>query len=221
MTAIARPIIALAAAFTLAACATTPRQDAAPDARLSTEQFPIRVEDQPREMLLAAHAQGLSPNQRAALNELASDWRDTGRGPISIQAPAGEVGRRIGEDARIALISGGTPDNQVFVTPYQAATADAPVKVSFVKSQAMIPDCAAQWDNMTSTSTNEVHPNFGCAVTANMAAQIADPNDLLSARPMDPADAGRRQVVLDKYRKGEITAAAKQESEGYVSDAVK
>lgn len=221
MTGIARPILALAAAVSLAACATTPRPDAAPDAKLSTEQFPIAVEDQPREMLLAAHAQGLSPNQRAALAELASDWRDTGRGPISIQAPPGEAARRMGEAARMALISGGTPDNQVLLTPYEAAAADAPVKVAFVKRQVVLPDCSARWDNMTSTSHNAVHTNFGCAVAANMAAQIADPADMLGARPMAPADAGRRQVVLDKYRKGEVTAADTPKTNGYVSDAVK
>lgn len=221
MTAIARPILALAAAVSLAACATTPRPDAAPDAKLSTEQFPIKVEDQPREMLLAAHTQGLSPNQRAALTELASDWRDTGRGPIRIQAPPGEAGRRIGDAARVALIAGGLPDNEVLLTPYDVQAADAPVKISFVKRQVVLPDCAVQWGNMTSTSTNAVHQNFGCAVSANMAAQTADPADLLGARPMDPADAGRRQVVLDKYRRGEVTAADTPKTNGYVSDAVK
>jgi pilus assembly protein CpaD len=35
-------------------------------------------------------------------------------------------------------------------------------------------------------------------------------------------DAGRRQTVIDKYRKGELTASAKDEqAQGVVSNAVK
>ena len=52
------------------------------------------------------------------------------------------------------------------------------------------------------TYDNEGYPEFGCAVTANIAAQIADPADLLAPRASDAPDAQRRQVVLDKYRQG-------------------
>lgn len=225
MTGIARPhvgaLLALAATLALGACASASlHPDAAPEARLATEQFPIKVEDRQQEMLLAAHAEGLSPNQRAALSELAADWRDRGRGPIQIRTPDGEAGRRIGEAARLALISSGAPDNQISLVPYTAGP-DAPVRVAFLQRAAAIPDCGAQWSNLTSTGDNFPHANFGCAVSANMAAQIADPDDLLAPRPMDPADAGRRQTVLDKYRKGEITGAARPAEDGYISNAVK
>jgi pilus assembly protein CpaD len=218
---IVQPFLGLAAVLVLSACASTPRPDTAPNARLATEQFPIAVEDQPQEMLLAAHAEGLSPNQRAALYELALDWRDRGRGPIRILVPVGEAGRRVGEAARLALIANGAPEAKILLGPAAAGGADGPVRVAFVTRAARLPDCAAQWDNLTSTGDNAPHSNFGCAIAANMAAQMADPSDLVGARPMDPADAGRRQVVLDKYRKGEVTGAAKPVADGYISDAIK
>ncbi|HEY2743800.1 MAG TPA: CpaD family pilus assembly lipoprotein [Polyangia bacterium] len=52
-----------------------------------------------------------------------------------------------------------------------------------------------------------------------MAAQIANPRDLIAPRDMTPADATRRSVVLDKYRKGESTATASPEAnKGKISD---
>ena len=40
---------------------------------------------------------------------------------------------------------------------------------------------------------------------------IANPRDLLSPAPMDPSDATRRDNVLGKYRRGEVTSSAKDE----------
>jgi pilus assembly protein CpaD len=58
-------------------------------------------------------------------------------------------------------------------------------------------------------------------VTANLAAQVANPEDLLGPRDETPIDSGRRATVLDKYRKGEVTSSAKDEqSNGVVSKAV-
>ena len=48
---------------------------------------------------------------------------------------------------------------------------------------------------------------LAAAVTANLAAQIEDPRDIQRPRPMTPADAGRRTVVLDLYRGGKPTSA--------------
>ncbi len=70
--------------------------------------------------------------------------------------------------------------------------------------------------------SNQPQPNFGCAVTSNMTAQIADPGDLLGPRTMTPQDAARRQVVLQKYRAGEKTGAEIDDgANGAVSQAVK
>jgi pilus assembly protein CpaD len=58
-------------------------------------------------------------------------------------------------------------------------------------------------------------------VTANIAAQVANPEDLLGPRAETPIDSGRRATVLDKYRKGELTSSAKDDqSSGVVSKAV-
>jgi len=54
-----------------------------------------------------------------------------------------------------------------------------------------------------------------------IAAQVADPADLLHPRTEAPPDAARRQTVLDKYRQGAVTSAAKDtQANGAVSTTV-
>jgi len=81
------------------------------------------------------------------------------------------------------------------------------VLVGFDTVRAVVPTCGTAWTNLARTGSNAGQANFGCAVNANLAAQIANPRDIVTPRTMTPADAGRRAVVFDAYRKGEQTAA--------------
>ena len=84
-----------------------------------------------------------------------------------------------------------------------------------------IPTCGQQWDNISRSATNQVQSQFGCSVTANMAAQVANPADLLGPSAIDPVDAQRRDVMLGKYRRGEVTASASDsQAKGTVSQVV-
>ena len=58
--------------------------------------------------------------------------------------------------------------------------------------------------------------NIGCANQRNLAAMIANPADLLGPRTATPRAGERRDVIWDKYQKGETTASAKNE-DGRVS----
>ena len=69
--------------------------------------------------------------------------------------------------------------------------------------------------------SNQPTTDFGCAVTANLAAQVANPRDIVAPRGMDAPDMGRRSKVFDTYRAGERTAAPQEELvDGKVSRAV-
>jgi pilus assembly protein CpaD len=219
-------VLALGAA--VSACATRPAPDAVADARTPTEQFVPRVVASPEEIRLAVHPDGVSANQAAALAAFADAWREAEGGAVSIQAPAGPgpdsgaVGRAT-ESARARLLAAGVPAQMIQVVGYDAGgAANAPLVVGFLRHQVDLPRCGETWTNIARSASNAPQPNFGCAVTANMAAQIANPSDLVAARPMDPSDAGRRSVVLDKYRKGEVTASQVDENAGgAVSQAVR
>jgi pilus assembly protein CpaD len=204
------------ATLTLAACASghDPAPPLAPIAALPTEQFPLRSNAYPDEIRLAPHAAGLSPEQRAALAELVGRWRDDGGGMLTIQSPfRGADARAAFETSRQAqalLLTLGAPAERVRVVGYEPPdAAPAAILVGFVAYEAVIPRCGTAWENLTATNKNTPMQNFGCAVSANMAAQIANPSDLQGPRASDPTDAGRRAVVIDKYRQGEGTSGAK------------
>lgn len=215
-----RPLAGLGLAAGLAACASPP-PGAELDPRLPTENFRAHVEDEPHEVALAVHGWGLSQNQAAALSDFAAGWHVSGGAPIRIHVPGGPepaAARRFGETVREHLVSQGVPEGAMQLVD---SGEGGVLRVGYVRRVAVVPECGVQWSDLRRSATNEVQPNFGCAVTSNMAVQIADPSDLLGPRPSEPVDAGRRSVVLGKYREGQRTSADTDDrSDGAVSNAV-
>lgn len=214
----------LAAALALGACA---HGQAGPDAALGVApnaldawNGAIQVTPQPDEIRLAAHPTGLSGNQARALAEFQVRWMQAEGGEITIAAP-NEGGYRVGTEARAYLVAQGAPAGAVTLIGYDSAgQADAPVIVGYKRYSVATPNCGS-WENLSRTFGNGSYGNLGCSVTSNMAAQVANPGDLLAPRTMDPADPGRRAVVFDKYRKGETTSSAKDaQASGAVSQAI-
>lgn len=221
--------IALALTAALSACAATPPLQAGQTsiARTPTELWKAEVTTQPEEIRLAVRAQGLSPNQAGALTTFADTWRSADGGEVIVQVPVGgpDPGAvsRSGESTRSFLVEQGVPASAVRLLGYDAkGDVAAPLVVGFLRYAVNIPACGQSWTNIAHSMTNQPQPNFGCAVTANIAAQIANPADLATPRTLDPADAQRRAVVLDKYRKGELTSSeADEKAKGTLSLVVK
>lgn len=211
----------------LAACATSGSGTEAGLTPTETEQWSsrVQVDAHPDEILLAPHAEGLSANQNQALDALLTRWLAAEGREIVVSAPLGgpnaEAAGRMAFAARQRLVALGAPAASVRVVGYDAsATPDALLKVGFLRHVAQVPTCGS-WENVAATRNNRVYDNFGCAVTANIAAQVANPEDLLGPRGVTPVDAGRRDVVLGKYRSGESSASAKEDqATGAISKAV-
>jgi pilus assembly protein CpaD len=185
-----------------------------------TEQYPLETVPAPEEVYLTAHDWGLSEAQAEALRTVAANWRSRGNGGLRIEAPNSREASATAYAARDALTSFGVPQEAIAVTG-ASAPPTAPVRVSFMGVQGRIHDCSRQWPDLSKTMTNQPTSNFGCAVNANLAAMIANPADIDGPRAQEPADAGRRQVVIDKYRRGENTSATRNEdADGTVSTAV-
>lgn len=220
----------LLAAAALSACASSQRDDPRTGAALDTQQWEkkVAVETYPDEVLLALRPDGLSGNQAEALQAFLERWMLAEGGVIRLRAPQrperpGEAAV-ITEAARDFLVARGAPAWRIETTTYDAKGAPpqgAPLVVSFDRHQVITPLCGTDMGNLTRSMTNRPPANFGCAVTSNLAAQIANPRDLLNPRDMDPADTGRRTTVLGKYRDGQVTSSARDEqASGAVSRAV-
>jgi pilus assembly protein CpaD len=222
-------IVVVALASLACACASLDDSNSkhaakAPPPITPTEQFAITVTSAPDQILLAPHDSGLSDAQSDALAALVGRWRDAGAETITIMAPGGGDGAAYHSTQAIeaALEELGVDPGRIKLGGYDAAQrVGAPIAVGFKSYKAEGPQCGRDWKSFTASYDNDVNSNFGCATTANIAAMIANPADLLAPRPTDPADAGRREVVVGKYRQGAITSTVKDpQANGAVSDAV-
>jgi pilus assembly protein CpaD len=189
-----------------------------------TQQFAIKVAPAADEILLAPHRSGLSARQAAALDNLVDRWRDAGGGEITLQRPPADTDEvEAGADAirtRLTLL-GVDPDDIRVVRYGDGERPRGVLVVSFVRQEAQRLQCGRDWKSFTKSYANAVSSNFGCATTANLAAMVDNPADLVGPQPMSPVDASRREDVVDKYRKGLITSSAKDEqAAAKVSDAV-
>lgn len=219
-----------AALIGLSACASTkpPPTTAPPLAGLETDKWreQIKVTGQADEIRLVAHATGVSSTQDSALRDLVGRWLSDEAREIVISAPMGgadsSASGRMASQVRDRLVMYGAPAPRVRIIGYDAAGQDdAPLRVGYEYFVADGPRCGDTWENITATRNNTAYGNFGCAMAANLAAQVANPEDLLRPRDSTPADAGRRDTVLGKYRKGEVTSSAKDEqAKGTISKAI-
>ncbi|MFN7111790.1 MAG: CpaD family pilus assembly protein [Brevundimonas sp.] len=193
----------------LAGCVGGPASLGGPAPLTPTSRYALQVEAGLDRIALAVHEEGLSSNQVAALRDLAQRFAASGAGTIVIEAPTGgdPVAVRAAHDIRAALERAGLPSESLRLVSYAGPDPRAPVLVGFETVRAAVPRCGTAWGNLGRTGDNLPSSNFGCAVSANLAAQIADPRDISAPRAMTPADAGRRSVVFDNYRAGRQTAA--------------
>ena len=60
------------------------------------------------------------------------------------------------------------------------------VRVVVTRSTASVPNCP-NWSKTTESNFNSAnHPNYGCATNSNLAAMVADPEDLVRGRESTP-----------------------------------
>jgi pilus assembly protein CpaD len=208
------PVLLAVTAASLGACqSTSDRQALTPQPATPTQQFRPAVLQSPRDIALAVHPQGLSPNQQSALVAFVSAWNDNGGGELVVKSPfnGGDPGQaRLTADATLSYLKHiGVPEARLRLIGYDAGHApNPPVIASFAQFEAVVTKCGTNWTSLTSTRDNRPQANFGCAETSNLAAMIANPRDLLTPTPVDPSDSSRRQIVLGKYRQGVITSTA-------------
>ncbi len=183
---------------------------------------PISVEPHYSSIKLnfSAPEAGLLPDDAARFDAFVADYLSRGSGSISVSAPQGAGSTTALSYFGARLFALGVPRSRILVGTRDDA--DARVEIGYIAYAAKTDPCGDWSDNVAMTYDNRTARNFGCAVQHNIAAQVADPRDLIEMRPTDPSDAARRGQVLDNYEKGKVTAAEKSnEQSGAVSDVGK
>ena len=73
-------------------------------------------------------------------------------------------------------------------------------RVVVTRSTASVPNCP-NWSKTTEANYNTAnHPNYGCAVNSNMAAMVADPEDLVRGRTNDKLDRNSGSKAITTLR---------------------
>jgi pilus assembly protein CpaD len=232
---VARAVAFIGLAAMLAGCKTTSTTDADVTASVPNDyrlRHPIAVREsaQTLTVFIGDRRGGLTATQRTEVGAVASSWRREATGGIVIEVPSGTSNERAAHGAaheiRSVLAAAGVPHSSIEVRPYrtQDPVRLGTIRVNYPKMAAETGPCGLWPEDLGPTSdrlhwANRPHWNHGCAAQRNLAAQVANPADLVQPRAETPALASRRSTVVDKFRKGEATATQYPDAnKGKVSD---
>ncbi len=233
LTLVARALAFASLAAMLAGCKTVAQSETtggiSHDYRL---RHPIAVREgkQTLTVFIGDRRGGLTPLQRTEVAGLASGWRREATGGFVIEIPVGGANERaatsVSREIRAVLAANGVPGHSIEIRPVptQDPVRLGTIRVNYPKMLAETGACGLWPEDLGPTmnagyNSNRPLWNHGCAMQRNLAAQVAEPADLVQPRAETPALTSRRATVLDKYRKGEATATQYPDAnKGKISD---
>lgn len=193
----------------LASCGTRDNQTTAaiPDDYRTRHPIVLAEAERAIDIPVASGDSRLTQGTRDVIRGFAAEYRHAASGVVQIMLPRGSANSHaahiVRKDIRRLLAASGVPANRVIETAYEAgATGDAaPIRLSYVAITAQTGPCGEWPEDLTlNTLENRNYHNFGCATQSNLAAQIADPTDLIGPRQMSPVDAAQRAEVIESWR---------------------
>lgn len=205
------PVLAIATlAASLAGCAKFGRDSVTvgsiPDDYRTTHPIVIAEKNQKIDLPVGAGDRGMTGSQRDTLLGFLDGYDKRAAPSLTIAIPRGsanEVAALVaGRDFARVAVAAGVKRDRIVMTSYQSVVpeASAPVRVAFVAVRAQTDKCGRWPEDLTDTSENKHYADFGCSYQNNLAAQIANPNDLLGPRKQSEIDAENRGKVIDLYR---------------------
>lgn len=223
-----RLLVAALLVAATAACAPLVNKESA--AITPQQRHPITVDADTASLTIPVDAKtaGLTAQAEAEVKAFAASYRMRGHGPLTIATPVGapNAGQaaRVARSAEAAAREAGLTSAEIVSQTYSVSAEESapPVILSFTRYVAAASPCGDWTKNYGRSFRNRSMPDFGCATQNNLAAMVEDPHDLVAPRPMEAADAERRAVVFDKYRKGESSATPRtQDEKANVSEVAK
>ena len=178
---------------------------------------PIIVSEKERtvDIPVATGDRNLTISMRETVRGAAQSYRSSASGAVRIMTPVGSANAGaasvLASQVAAVLRKEGVPGDRILSSPYPVSSPDdaAPIRIAFMAISASTGECG-RWpeDLLADTTDNKHYANFGCATQSNLAAQIANPGDLIAPRGMTPIDAERRSTVIESYRTNGAALAA-------------
>ncbi|ABR62174.1 pilus assembly protein CpaD [Sinorhizobium medicae] len=204
-----RAVLCAIAFALLAGCANKDRlaTGALPDDYRTRHPIVLTEGERTIDIPVASGDTRLTQGTRDVIRGFAAEYRNASSGVVQIMLPRGSVNGRAAQilrkEIRRLLAGSGVSPKKIIETSYDASvTGDAaPIRLSYVAITAQTAPCGAWPEDLAlNTLENRNYYNFGCATQSNLAAQIANPTDLVGPRRMSPIDAEQRGQVIDSWR---------------------
>ena len=108
----------------------------------------------------------------------------------------------------------GFSEANVAIEPYHdGRDAGAPIRLSYLRYVAEGPECGRWTTNLAEDYRNLPYPNFGCAQQRNLAAQVANPADLLGPAPWNRPTRSAVRWCSTGIARARLTGAEKSPDE--------
>jgi pilus assembly protein CpaD len=230
-----RGALAVAAALLVGACNTNGAATHSAPFEYR-DRHPIRISEGEHaiHVLVGTGRGDLTAEQRAQITWLAGEWRRDSTGRLLVEIPKGSANARAAayasREAQSVLRAAGVPAAAIAVRAYDAADERlAALRISYARIEAAAGPCGV-WpedlgvapypslQRMPANFDNRPYWNLGCATQQNLAAMVANPEDLIQPRATAPGYAARRQTVMEKYRKGENPSGKYETNEANLSE---
>jgi len=186
-------------------------------------RHPIVITEEPEtlDLPIGRNTRRLYGPVEGTVTAFAVESQRKGNGAVEILVPSGGANESavhsVTGNIRAALQRGGLSRTRISTRTYavQDPNADAPIRLSYARMQATAGPCGSWPKNIGGgIGENTEYENFGCATQSNLAAMVENPSDLLTPRASTPADQNRRAVVIESYRKGDVTTGDYAEGVG-------
>ncbi|GJE12952.1 MULTISPECIES: CpaD family pilus assembly protein [Methylobacterium] len=211
----------LVAACALATLAAACKSDPATTGEITVSDYrarhPIVLADGTRSLDVFPTGIGhLDPRQTADIDAFMLEYRRFGRGVLLMEVPRGVAPAVAPAVERTAAAlrglggQNGVGTREIAVTGYAVAAPSlaTPIRLSFQRMQAKVADQCGLWPQDLGTSSfqvdysNRPNWNLGCAMQSTVAAQVADPVDLVRGRPEGRIDTVKRVRDIGQLRDG-------------------
>lgn len=187
-----------------------------PDDYRTNHPIVVEERDQVLDFPVGRYADSMTRAQRATLDGFMAEYDRSAAPVVAVLVPSGAgnsaAAQRVADDFVAFIHKTGVPRHRIARQSYQvdSGAASAPIRVTYSRMRAAVASKCGRWpEDILDHSENKHYANFGCAYQNNLAAQIANPADLLGPRRRTEVDAQKRSSVIDTYQ----TSVSEWESE--------
>jgi pilus assembly protein CpaD len=201
----------LLATSLLAGCASMKRDHievgSIPDDYRTNHPIVLQEHEETLDIPVATTDRKLTVPFRDTIDGFATAYARSGSGAILVHIPVGSANEaaahRISKEVIAHLQKSGAAGGYITVDRYPAGTNDAaPLRLTYRSMAAQTGKCGRWPEDILQNTENKHYANFGCSYQNNLAAQIANPADLLQPRGSADIDAARRGKVINDWRGG-------------------